>query len=160
MRISCRRRSDFSPQTPSASASHDHHIGRETTTVQPFTTRENTHRPAPIDIQITLALPIPTVQARAISSHSVQRRWGRTTRRGSCGRRAAWLTMLSHWIGTEWSARVHQRWHIGAARDISDGRQHVLRWARHDALRAVTGWLFGWTAIDGASAMYPLLAMR
>ena len=68
--------------------------------------------------------------------------------------------MLSHWIGTEWSTRMHQGRYIGAARDIADGRQHVLRRARQDGLRAVTGWLFGCAAIDGASAMSPLLEMK
>ena len=52
---------------------------------------------------------------------------------------------------------MHERRHVWRARNLADGRQHVLRWARHD----VMGWLFGWTAIDGgrvASVSYSAAA--
>ncbi len=36
---------------------------------------------------------------------------------------------LAHGVGILWSNRVHQRGHVWHARDLADGRQHVLRWA-------------------------------
>jgi hypothetical protein len=48
-----------------------------------------------------------------------------------------WSSKLSHWIGSLWRIRIHQWKHIRSARDIADGRQHVLRaytWDGHDGL--------------------------
>jgi hypothetical protein len=103
--------------------------------VLPFPSKRNTHRSSSIDIQVTLALPIPTIETRPVRPHGIQRRRWRTTGRGSSHsgvnnvRCAANLSMLAHGVGILWSHRVHQRGHVWHARDLADGRQHVLRWA-------------------------------
>jgi hypothetical protein len=74
-----------------------------------------------------------------------------------------WSSKLSHWTGSLWRARIHQRKRIRSTRDIADGRQHVLRPYTRDGHDGLDGWAgavsqFGGTAIDGARRICLVLA--
>lgn len=126
--------------------------------------RTSTYRLPPIGIQITLTLPIPTMQTSSVSSHSIEGLLGRLRRDIGLARGLANspFRMADTALGLRlWRWAVHQWRHVvGGTRHSIAGstrtakrRQHLML-ARHGE-RVIFRWdasqsgCVGWTGSDG-----------